>query len=231
MDQSEILGNAVARTRLALLPPNMMFRVNASKRPGRSSSPAFISPHETQTNAATPRNSHPNGLSGPPGIGPAPRNPPTAKRSAIPVMINLESSCCAPLTASGRLGLPSFVGATFASFGSAASNSATISETSQSRSVTPARTFTDSVLSAEVRPGARAAPPRPRPRPGFAEAASTENSASIRGVLAARETRDAGRALQNPSSCRHCLRRRAQQTRRPRLRLRGVDLFEWAERQ
>lgn len=31
--------------------------------------------------------------------------------------------------------------------------------------------------------------------------------------------------------CRHCLRRRAQQTRRHRLRLRNVDLFEWAARQ
>ena len=33
------------------------------------------------------------------------------------------------------------------------------------------------------------------------------------------------------SSCRHCLRRRAQQSRRHRLRLRNVDLFEWAARQ
>jgi hypothetical protein len=32
------------------------------------------------------------------------------------------------------------------------------------------------------------------------------------------------------ASCRHCLRRRAQQTRRHRLRLRGLDLFQWAER-
>lgn len=32
-------------------------------------------------------------------------------------------------------------------------------------------------------------------------------------------------------SCRHCLRRRAQQTRRHRLRLRGLDLFQWAARQ
>jgi hypothetical protein len=31
--------------------------------------------------------------------------------------------------------------------------------------------------------------------------------------------------------CRHCLRRRAQQSRRHRLRLRNVDLFEWASRQ
>ena len=30
------------------------------------------------------------------------------------------------------------------------------------------------------------------------------------------------------ASCRHCVRRRAQQTRRHRLRLRNVDLFEWA---
>jgi hypothetical protein len=41
--------------------------------------------------------------------------------------------------------------------------------------------------------------------------------------------------LENPavstasSSCRHCRWRRAQQTRRHRLR--GVDLFEWAGRQ
>jgi hypothetical protein len=33
------------------------------------------------------------------------------------------------------------------------------------------------------------------------------------------------------SSCRHCLRRRAQQTRRHRLRLRGLDLLQWAKRQ
>jgi hypothetical protein len=33
------------------------------------------------------------------------------------------------------------------------------------------------------------------------------------------------------SSCRHCRWRRAQQARRHRLRLRNVDLFEWAERQ
>jgi hypothetical protein len=32
------------------------------------------------------------------------------------------------------------------------------------------------------------------------------------------------------SHCRHCLRRRAQQSRRHRLRLRNVDLFEWADR-
>jgi hypothetical protein len=30
-------------------------------------------------------------------------------------------------------------------------------------------------------------------------------------------------------SCRHCVRRRAQQSRRHRLRLRNVDLFEWAD--
>jgi len=106
------------------------------------------------------------------------------------------------------------------------------------RSAAPARTFAD-------RPGARAASPRPRPRPEPAPGESRvvprrPRSIPLRikvpvGTLTAipvpprdLERVDVSATL---SSCRHCLRRRAQQTRCHRLRLRRLDLFEWAGRQ
>jgi hypothetical protein len=208
----------------------MIFRVNASKRPGRSSSPAFISFHETQTNAATPRNSHPNGLSGPPGIGPAPRKPPTAKRSAIPVMINLRVMLRS-LTASGRLGLPSFVGATFAQPSvrqlPTVPRYRKLPKADLLRRLAPSRTDPHayfqqkSDLVHELRCLAlgldQVVPRAPRPK----------TPRPIRGVLPARITNG---GVAKTDNCRHCLRRRAQQTRRHRLRLKGLDLFQWAER-